>query len=55
MIKIKMDDGVIYNFKEGEYDDYDITKEYIVVKRKEQWVGIFDKKHFISLGVVNGK
>ena len=53
MIEIKMDDGSLYRFKKEDYSEYDITKEYVVVKRAEQWIGVFDKKHFVSLVVDN--
>lgn len=53
MLTIKMDDGSLYKFKEGEYTDYTITNEYVVVKRDECWIGIFDKKHFVSLILEN--
>ena len=53
MLVIKMDDGSLYKFKAEEYTEYTITNEYIVVKRNECWIGIFDKKHFISLILEN--
>ena len=53
MLTIKMDDGSLYKFKAEEYTDYTITNEYIVVKRNECWIGVFDKKHFISLILEN--
>lgn len=51
MLTIKTDDGSLYKFKNIEFTDYTITNEFIVVKRDEQWIGVFDKKHFISLVV----
>ena len=53
MLTIKMDDGSLYKFKAEEYTDYTITNEYIVVKRNECWIGVFDKKHHISLILEN--
>ena len=53
VLTIKMDDGSLYKFKAEEYTDYTITNEYIVVKRNECWIGVFDKKHFISLILEN--
>ena len=53
MLVIKMDDGSLYKFKAEEYTEYTITNEYIVVKRNEYWIGVFDKKHFISLILEN--
>ena len=49
MLVIKMDDGSLYKFKAEEYTEYTITNEYIVIKRNECWIGVFDKKHFVSL------
>ena len=49
----KMDDGSLYKFKAEEYTEYTITNEYIVVKRNECWIGVFDKKHFVSLILEN--
>lgn len=53
MLTIKIADGSLYKFKEGEYTDYTITNEYVVVKRDECWIGVFDKKHFVSLILEN--
>lgn len=47
MLTIKMDDGSLFKFKAEEYTDYTITNEYIVVKRNECWIGIFDKNSLI--------
>ena len=49
MLTIKTDDGTLYKFKNEEYTDYTITNEFIVVKNGNAWIGVFDKKHFISL------
>ena len=49
MLIIKTDDGTLYKFNKEEYTDYTITNEYVVVKRDDQWIGVFDKKHFVSL------
>lgn len=49
MLIIKTDDGTIFKFKSTEYTDYTITNEYVVVELNDQWIGVFDKKHFISL------
>ena len=53
MLTIKVDDGSLYKFKAEEYTDYTITNEYVVVKRDNQWIGVFDKKHFVSLILEN--
>ena len=53
MLTIKMDDGSLYKFKAEEYTDYTITNEYVVVTRDKQWIGIFDKKHFVLLILEN--
>lgn len=49
MLTIKTDDGSLHKFNNKQYTDYTITNEFIVVKRDENWIGVFDKKHFISL------
>lgn len=55
MIEIKMDDGSIYRFKNADYTEYDITKDFVVVKNGEAWIGVFDRSHFISLYVEKEK
>lgn len=49
MLEIKMDDDSLYRYENEDYTDYDITKEYVVVKNKESWIGVFDKRHFVCL------
>lgn len=49
MLIIKTDDGILHKFDNKEYTEYTITNEFIVVKRDECWIGVFDKKHFVSL------
>lgn len=51
MLIVKTDDGTLHKFKNIEFTDYTITNEFIVVKRDKQWIGVFDKRHFISLVV----
>lgn len=51
MLTVKTDDGKIYQFTRSEYTDYDLTESYFVVKRRDQWIGIFSRDHLISVVV----
>lgn len=49
MLTIKMDNKAMYQFADSEYTDYTITEDYVVVRDEEQWIGVFDRTHFVSL------
>lgn len=49
MLKIIMWDGNCFEFKDEEFTEYELTKDLVIVKKNEQWVGIFNREHFVSL------
>lgn len=42
MIEIVMKNGHTYTYAEGTYDEYQLTPKLFIVKRGQQWVGIFN-------------
>lgn len=49
MLTIKMIDGSIWRFANKDYTEYDITQNFVVVKRDDQWIGVFARDSFMLL------
>ena len=49
MLTIIMDNGNMHPFKDSQYDDYEITKNFVVVRKGQRCVGTFSLEHFVSL------
>lgn len=50
-LKIRMKDGSMRMFREGEYTDYEMRKDYFIVRNGEQWVGCFAVDEFMFFTV----
>lgn len=52
MLTIGLFDGTYYNF--DDFTDYEITKDLVIVKKDQTWIGVFNRNQFVSL-VYNDK
>ena len=47
MLRIRLFDGSYFEF--DNFTDYEITDDLVIVKKGEQWIGVFDRDQFVSL------